>query len=321
MKKKSYKEYILKCLDILERDRFILGVGYCLLLITILPLIVASFYNHIYADDFSYGRNAMHILDKNMEGFETAGALFGNAIATMISEWKTWSGCYTSFFFSSLAPGAFGEEYVFLNIFILLGSFLLANYFSFRIILVDVLKLDDKKSMIIVCFLLFLSIQFVPSIPEAFYWFNGAFYNIVGYSFGLLQLAFVLKLMFGDIKKGVHLIGVGAVALAILFAGTNYSFMLLCMVYYVVIIAFYIVQKKHYRLQNIYAMVSIVVFFVFSFLNIMAPGNAARQQEVGEINSAIGAIYQAIVSVGPFIRENINLLQILIILVSLTIVY
>lgn len=302
------------------KDKIILKIGYFLLLISIIPLIIASFSNHMYADDYGYGRNAMRILIQNAGVIEKTGELLKNAVLTMYTEWCNWSGCYTSFFFSSLAPGVFGDEFVCINVFILLGLFLLLNYISFRLILIDILKLDKTKSMTVFCFVMFMSIQFVPSIPEAFYWFNGAFYNIVGYSLGLFQFALVLKLLFNPKDACIHRTGLLAIVIGILFAGTNYSFILLYMVFYFAL--FIIWCKKRYGgLGTGYAFISILVFYLCSFINIMAPGNTHRQQTVGAASYATDAIVHSIMSVGPFIRENTNLLQILIVIISIPLVY
>lgn len=64
-----------------------------------------------------------------------------------------------------------------------------------------------------------------------------------------------------------------------------------------------------------------VIFYICSFLNIAAPGNFQRQHAVGDGNSAVGAIYQAIISVVPFVVDNINMLQVALISLSIPVVY
>ena len=320
MFKKCYRQ-IINYIKNANKDKVLYIVSILTMVITVIPLIVASFSNHLYADDYSYGRNGMRILNQNKGFFETGIALIENALATMCDQWRNWSGCYTSFLFSSLAPGVWGDEFVALNIFILLGSFLLCNYIAFRIILGNLLKINKLKIMPVFFFVFFVSIQFVPSIPEAFYWFNGAFYNIVGYSLGLLHFVLILELIFDNVNSKKYVIGVLSIVVAVLFGGTNYSTILLYMVFYCILLIYQIIKKRYENVGRRYAIVSILVFYVCAFLNIAAPGNSQRQQSIGEMNSAVGAIYQAIMAVGPFVRGHFNVLQILIVLISVPLVY
>ena len=162
----------------------------------------------MYYDDFLYAAKTREIVLSEEPLFKQMFLLLQGALSSSLENWQNWSGCYTSYFFSALAPCIWGDEYVFLNIFILLGAFIIANCISFRWIAIDILKLPVEQAWIMFLSALFISVQFVPSTAEAYYWFNGSFYHIVGYSMGLLLFSVLLKVLFCDKKMHYKRYGV-----------------------------------------------------------------------------------------------------------------
>lgn len=294
----------------------------CVFAITLIPLIVVSFYNHMYCDDFDYAREASRIISTNESILKKLGDLLANAVSTSFAKWKGWSGCYTSYFFSAIAPYIWGDKYVCLNVFILLGTYIISNLLSFKLVAIDILNLDKKKAWIICFSALFVSVQFVPSTAEAYYWFNGSFYNIVGFSIGLLLFAIILKITFYKKKIKLVLYGILGALLAFFFGGTNYSSILLYMVVYFFLIIYLIffsggIEWKR-KVLSIYL---IMQFYTCSLLSILAPGNSMRQEQVGEHASAFNAVIFSLVNVGQFIRENTNLIILLIIFLTLPFIF
>lgn len=306
----------------MKRDNIYLVLAISIFIIALFPLIVVSFYNHMYCDDYDYAHTATAIIAADGILFSKMWDLLANAVCSAYTRWKTWSGCYTSYFFSALSPCIFGDRYVPFNVFILLGSFIVANLLGFKLIIIDTLKLNSKKAWVVCLSELFVSVQFVPSTAEAYYWYNGAFYNIVGYSMGILLFAVLIKLVMGKDKVHIPLYFGSGLLLAVLFGGTNYSSILLYMVLYFLMIIYIIVKRRVLECKRwVPAVLIMLCFYVGSILSIAAPGNALRQVQVGEKSSAMKAIVLSIVNVGPFIKENTNILMLLVIVLTLPFIF
>lgn len=309
-----------------KKDNVYLILTIGIFVITLLPLIVVSFYNHMYCDDYEYTQSAMAIASADGMLFPKLGQLLVNAISSTQEMWYTWSGCYTSYFFCALSPCVFGDKYVPLNIFILLGSFIVANLLAFRLIVIETLKLTSKKAWVVCLSSLFISIQFVPSTAEAYYWYNGAFYNIVGYSMGILLFAILIKLVMNRDKVRLSLYFVSGFLLAFFFAGTNYSSILLYMVLYFFMIIYIVVKRKVIEKRRWMSSILIIAcFYGGCILSLIAPGNTLRQVQVNQLINervpAVKAVVLSIVNVGSFIKENTSILMILVVILTLPFVF
>ena len=77
-------------------------------LVSLLPILYASFYAHPISDDFNYSK-AVHDAVAAGGGFwEVVSASFG----TIAKYYRTWQGTFFSIFVFSLQPGAFSEWHV-----------------------------------------------------------------------------------------------------------------------------------------------------------------------------------------------------------------
>lgn len=257
---------------------YLIVFGVTLLLV---PLFVAAFFNHMYNDDFAYALQSKVLLD-NKSGLGMLLTLFENAFSSAYKEYVSWSGCYTSYFFSALAPYIWGDQYTFLNTFILLGGFIILNAVSLKIILVDILKWRKDVSVGIGALFIGISISFIPSTAEAFYWFNGGFYNIIGYGLGLLLIALFLKVLFYKQAISLTKYVLGMILVSILFTGTNYSTILVYIVIYAFLgagIIFGLLKVEKKRKRVLYC--TLIFFYVGCAISVLAPGNSVRQNAVG----------------------------------------
>lgn len=285
--------------------------------VSIIPLLICSLYNHMYADDFRYMREANLIVSGEGGVLGKGIMLLHNAVESAALYWRTWSGCYSSYFFCAFSPGCFGEGYVWMNTIILLGIFIIATVASFKLIVIDVLKVQNAtKAYLVMLSALFVSIQFVPSTAEAFYWYNGSFYNVAGYSAGLLLFAIIIKMSDMCQKRICKKYLVSALLLAIFFGGTNYSSILLYMVLYVGMVI-YIVKNQNIVVKCKIVILGIIgIFYGCSFFSIAAPGNAVRQTHFVK-PTAIEAICMALRDVGVWIKEYTSITMLLVVALAI----
>lgn len=263
----------------------------CILLTAcvIAPLLYYSRYNFLSSDDYSIGVEA-HLAWVGREGFLSGiFAVFSNAINTMRDMYMNWGGNYTSMIFTSLQPAVFNENFAVVNTYILLGSFILANIYFFWKFYKN-FKLSKVTTVILICGVLILSTQWLPSALEGFYWFNGSFYNIVGYSVGLI-FGINMYEVANNANKSVFFCILTSLT-GIFVAGTSYTMILFYLLAGVIFLVYMLAVKCPARNRRRYILI-FVTFTIFSLINILAPGNSVRQGSFLPMNPVL-AIYNAL---------------------------
>ena len=155
-----------------------LGTG---LLLSLIPIIISSFYSHPLADDFGFSEKVNHVVKNSGGLFDILSASFQQVKDTYLD----WQGTYAAIFVFSLQPAAFSEHIYFLTTFVMLTALIASTLFFVNTIF-NILGYDKKIGIIISFVILLLSIHFVVDKKEAFFWWNGSSYYTLFYSFSLL---------------------------------------------------------------------------------------------------------------------------------------
>jgi len=154
----------------------ILFIGLC---ISVLPILYAGFFSHPVADDYSF---SYHVHNAFLNGDSILKAVY----ETVFHNYFTWQGTFSAISIFSLQPGAFSGSFYYLTTFLMIGFLSGSTFFLFETIIRRILKGRLSHTVIISCLTLIMSIQFVPDVEEAFYWFNGSSYYTLFYSFALI---------------------------------------------------------------------------------------------------------------------------------------
>jgi hypothetical protein len=161
MEKKNYKKYLTTAFLV-----FVIAAS----IASMIPLLGLSYYDHPSADDYSYTKLTCHI----WQSTRSIPAVIAAAVKTSADYWTTWQGLYSSAFILALQPGIFGEKYYkitgALMFFIMYGSNLYFAWYWIR----RKMKGSRLEAIAIGCIATLLMIQFMPSVVEGLYWFNGA---------------------------------------------------------------------------------------------------------------------------------------------------
>lgn len=83
-----------------------LGTG---LLLSLIPIIISSFYSHPLADDFGFSEKVNHVVKNGGGLFDILSASFQQVKDTYLD----WQGTYAAIFVFSLQPAAFQNIYTF----------------------------------------------------------------------------------------------------------------------------------------------------------------------------------------------------------------
>lgn len=237
------------------------------LLLSLIPLLQLGQYARAAADDYCYGIHTAQAI-RNGHG------LWAAVCRTMWGYYKSWQGSFAAMGLMSLTPCILSEGAYWLTPVVMLASLILGTV-KLTGTLVQSLGGTWRETVYIAVPLLFLSIQFVPSPLNSFYWWNGAVYYTFTYGISLLYLErWVALFLRTDGRRWSRLLS--GCLYGVLVGGSNYVSALLCALLAGcgLLLAWY--QKR--------AQFSAVLLFcgeVLPFLaNMAAPGNQVRQATV-----------------------------------------
>lgn len=263
---------------------------YAILMISVLfiiPLCIMSYYNHPSADDYGYA-----ILTKKV--WDETGSIFAvlkMAVSTSIKFYNEWQGLYSSAFFLALQPGLFGEEYYVLTgyimLFIIIGS---TTYFT--VYMSKQIGGTKMEALTISAGMLFIMFQFMPSVVQGVYWFNGAVNYVFFHGLLLLFICCMIELQKEmSIRKRIFLCFLGA-CIVILVEGGNHTTTLMGAVFPILVLVYDLFFKKHRHIISNLIMSGVALIGLAA--NVMAPGTAVRQRAL-EGYDAFYSIYLSII--------------------------
>lgn len=279
-------------------------------IISLLPLLVLSFYNHPAMDDFNYGILTRHALLEN-KGLAVIPAVLKAAVQRAVNLWHSWQGTYTFAIVAALRPSIITERITFIQTFILIGLFTGCILYFCRVMLHRLLGLSKAAATVAACVVVTLCIQYVPIGVEAFYWWNGSvgytgFFSVMLAFFGLL--ADSLRREKISAKRMI-----GLILLAVLLGGGMYPIALLTAVMLFFFAVDVLAGKKYGKKMKIQAAALFLVYIPAFALSLAAPGNA-RRQALFQHRTPFEAIYKSYTkSLEYMYTEAMNVVIVLVI--------
>lgn len=268
---------------------FIIGVT-VIFFISLVPIIIASFYSHPTYDDFGFSAEVYHTIQNGGNIFD----IIASACKQVNSFYFSWQGTFSAIFIFALQPGAFSLNLYFITTFVLLFFLIFSTYYFIDTIICKLFNSNKYYSILLSVCILFVSIQFVIDKTQAFYWWNGATY----YSFSLLLFAALIRLHIAKKKSRQILYNIEAYILAIIIGGGNYTTALTT----TVILFITIILLIFYKQKNLIPYVVVCILLLTSLMiSAMAPGNnirAAICEGMNPIKSIIYSIFHSFVYFG-----------------------
>lgn len=239
----------------------------CVLIVTLIPIMVISQYNHSCADDYSYGKRVKDTLAKTHNPIEIGKAV----VSTVSSTYKTWQGTYSAIVLFSLQPAVWGEQYYFLSTYLIIAAMLWGVFSFFRAWIGGVYGRNDIAD-IVSCCVSILFLQMLPSPVQGLFWWNGASYYTIWNALMLIQIARFFR--FTQAKKLTIVQCAISALLGFLLTGSNFVTALLTLEVTVLFVAYCIYTRKNWKRAS-----AILLFTLAGFIiSVAAPGNAVRQQ-------------------------------------------
>ena len=125
--------------------------------LSIIPILIISRYNHPSADDFGYSIKVHHAVENNASAMEILEAAFETSKEYM----NTWQGLYSAAFLLALQQAAFGEKYYALTAVIMLFIVALGVFVLTHSISTNLIK-SSSKSWYYIAAIIFLN-SFIPN--------------------------------------------------------------------------------------------------------------------------------------------------------------
>lgn len=217
--------------------------------------------------------------------------LFQNPVVCM-------AGNVFFYFFMTLMPAVWGEQYYFLGpVFILL--LLLAGSMVFtHVILRKVFRMEKWSSLAIQAVITIAEFMFIYSAQSGFYWYNGGIHYVGMHGFGLLFLSVAICLERAEGRTAKGLLFTASVLLAMITAGSNFVTALQGLLCLVTILLVSVVLER--RKCGLWLLPATAVYIIGFGLNVAAPGNSVRAQ------SYIGWGYGPLESIGRSFLEAVK---------------
>lgn len=270
-------------------------------LLSFLPLVVLSFYNHPSADDYSYGKFTYHVWNSTHSFL----AVVKSAVETAAFFWNNCDGLYASSFFMSLQPGIFGEKYYALTAFITLGSLIGSNLFFAKMVLNKILKLSATESVYCALLSSFMMIQWMPSGVQGIYWYDGSMNYTCFFAIFMLTISMSIYSMQAEKKNVMVICGVVTSLLSVALVGGNHVTAFAGLLYlFGVIIYQFVSGRKISFFTGILPFMAAISGFLF---NVLSPGTAARQTAFTERFGVIKTIVYASFKGCQYINEWLGL--------------
>lgn len=238
---------IKKFFSFITNDSFFI----ILAIITVIPFLILSFFYNPGSDDFDMS------YESQTENF----------IALQIRRYNEWSGRYFSNGIISFDPLTH-NNYFFLKIVPIL-LFLLFIYSLFFFITSVQLKIQKNRIIAILSILFVLYLYQMPNVCEGFYWMPGSITNQLPISLSLLFFGLLYR--YFD-KNKIYYIPM-LILLVIAIVGCNEIIIVILGIALSVLWIVYLIKN---RKVSFALTLLLFVYFIFSAIEIFAPGNSYR---------------------------------------------
>jgi hypothetical protein len=269
-----------------------------LFLVTLIPVFWVSIHDYATGDDLGYGA----LVHRALVQHASIGAFFNAFAETFKAQYFGWGGTWSSTVLWILEPSIWGEKFYIITPFIALLSLFIGIYFILKEILGVRFGLKKEAISIIVCFTVFMIVQYMPYTKGGIFWFPGMAQYTLAYGFSLLSICWILCWLRTKEKKYFTL---SCLAMTYL-GGAGYPEAVFVFLSYAVIFLLVIIHKDKEHLCNAGLLLIPIAFeTVGVIVSAAAPGNKIRGGS--GFGFSIGRVVNAVIF--AFFHGTINVFQ------------
>ena len=266
--------------------------------VSLVPILYSGLSAHPTYDDYWFSGD-VHKAIVSGSGF--VGAIKA-AAETVHNVYFSWQGTFTAIFLFALQPGAFSVNLYGLTTIIMISVLTLGTWFILETIICRIMHSSRLIAILITGLTLIMSIQFVPDIRQAFFWYNGSSYYTLFYGLSLFLIAIGVRLAVLNSEKKCIVWIIIACILAIIIGGGNYTTALLTSEVFI-LLTLYLVITKNKNLKRILPILAHL--FVAFAISMIAPGNFVRASGVegmSPVRAILMSAFYSCVKIGEWTR-------------------
>ena len=282
-----------------------------LLAVSLIPVLVLGRYDWPSSDDYCYAYLPHEAL---LQG----GSFWGEVWHTMWGYYKSWQGTFMALGLMAVTPLTFSEYLYWLTPVVMLSSLCIGTFKLTGTLVRRGLGGTWRQTVFIAVPLLLLSIQFVSSPKDSFYWWNGAVYYTFTYGIMLLLAERFAALKLAQSRRQILWAVIPGIPAGILVGGSNYVSALLATLIGGLFLLWFLWKERNKFLPGLVLFLSLVIPFAISFL---APGNQVRQDTATEPLGAVGAVVMSILQAGKDCLSWPNWVDVFTLLLVLPVVW
>lgn len=302
-----------------QPDKWIFWGMLSVVLASMVPVWVLSFYAAPNCDDYIYGAATHAAWQSTGSVWEVLRA----AAKTTAQYWHNWQGTYSSIFLMTLSPGIGQEKLYFLTTFLMTGMLAGSMFALLYVVLKKYVGAWGYQAGACVLVLLFLAVETMVAPTDGLYWYNGAvhyvfmesalfFQTAVFMGFrkaekkGARMLLLALSCLLAFVLGGANLLtGLQACILAVLFCGYSLLFAAVgskkqasdrvCRVLFGKVLEGGAGEKR-----QLWLALPLLVTLAGFGMNVLAPGNNIREttaEGMGAVRAVVLSFYWAAVFV------------------------
>lgn len=263
--------------------RTLLYIIIIIFLLSLMPLYAIGGYAHPSVDDYHYGTETSRVWADT----GSIKAVLSKAAAMTKVSYDTWQGNFTAIFLMYIQPSIWGEQFYVLAPILLITAFAAAMLTFMYNFLRRWFGAGRIASLGAAAVITFAAMQFTHVPSDSFYWYNGSVYYTFFFSLMLVLFTAVTYVIKGEsaASRGISL--AFAIILAFAVGGGNYATALFTVVVLAVLTVWHIILKRKTSIMLGVITAAILASF---FISVTAPGNALRQNSIGESTGVIKAL-------------------------------
>lgn len=243
------------------------------LIISILPMLYLSLFDYANGDDFNYG----YMTHQTWLHTGSLLSVLQSACTVVKNTWNTWQGTWSSVFLFSLQPGIWNERAYGLTVWIALFCILGGTFYFTYVILRGRLKMSMPLFLILWALLEILTLQFIPNIKTAVFWYTSVSHYIIPLGAALFVLGWTLRWL----ETGKKRYFVGIVILMSYLGGAGYPLVVLAGagVFFALLFALFQYRKRIGVKRALLLLIPLGLELIGFAVSAAAPGNKIRAGE------------------------------------------
>ncbi len=277
----------------------------------ILPLFRLAMYAVPSADDYNYGIYVKGYLDLYGRNLKS---VWDGAIFVVRTWWYCWQGTYSSIFFMSIVPSAFGEQYYHLGIIAILAFFIIAAYVFVDTVLKKTLMAEWQTRVMGATLIIIAMLEFIYTAQQGIYWYNAAVHYTFMHGWAMLLLAAALQTVSAKNKIATAGLTVFMMLASSICGGSNFVTALQGFLAFLCICG-YVVYR--HRLRVLLYVPSVLIYAFGLYMNVSAPGNVIRGDNYtgyGAVQSVLLSFKGAFIHLGEFVEIKMMILLLVFVL-------